>query len=285
MILIGGSSDLDQDNRGAFQEYPQMDAIRPHCKHASRPTTIDAIPQHVEKAVRTALYGRPGATYIEIPGNLVTSTVDESTIPKMSKVPLSRPVSIPPESLVRSAAEMIKEAQRPLVIFGKGAMWSERGPIQLQQFVTATGIPFLATPGGKGAIPDNHPLSIGSARSTALKDSDLIILAGCRLNWMLHFGQPPRFGENVKTIQIDISPEEFHQNIETTLPLLGDVGETAHVLRHALKGWKHDAGSPWMKTLTQKAHKNKETVEKMVNDESLPLNYYAAYKAVSWRLP
>jgi 2-hydroxyacyl-CoA lyase 1 len=280
MILIGGSSDLDQDNRGAFQEYPQMDAIRPHCKHASRPTTIDAIPQHIEKAVRTALYGRPGATYVEIPGNLVTSTVEESTVPSMPTIPISRPVSIPPESMVKSAAEMIKESQRPLVIFGKGAMWSERGPIQLSQFVTATGLPFLATPGGKGAIPDNHPLSIGSARSTALREADLIILAGCRLNWMLHFGQTPRFSDKIKTIQIDISAEEFHQNIPTTLPLLGDVGETAEVLRRSLKGWKFDSNSSWMKTLHSKAEKNKQTVEKMINDETTPLNYYAAYKAI-----
>ncbi|KAE9547914.1 hypothetical protein FO519_008873 [Halicephalobus sp. NKZ332] len=280
MILIGGASDLDQDNRGAFQEYPQIDSLRLHCKHASRPTTVEAIPNHVEKAVRCALYGRPGAVYIEIPGNLVNTVVEESKVPVSAKVPLSRPVSIPPRQLINSALEMLQEAKKPLVIFGKGAMWSERGPVQMQQFINGSGLPFLATPGGKGVVPDTHPLSIGPARSTALKEADLIILAGARLNWMLHFGLPPRFGESVKIIQIDVFPEEFHQNIPTTLPLLGDVGETVEELRRGLGEWKFDPNSEWMKTLTTKAEKNRTTVEKMVNDESTPLNYYAAYKAI-----
>ncbi len=55
---------------------------------------------------------------------------------------------------------------------------------------------------GKGTLDDRHPLSVGAARSTALKDADCIILLGARLNWMLHFGKPPRFDPNVKIIQV-----------------------------------------------------------------------------------
>lgn len=81
LIVIGGSSDLELDNRGSFQEYPQVEASRPYCKHASRPVSIAAFPQHVEKAVRTSIYGRPGAVYLDIPGNLVLESVEESTVP------------------------------------------------------------------------------------------------------------------------------------------------------------------------------------------------------------
>ena len=69
-----------------------------------------------------------------------------------------------------------------------------------------TGIPFLPTPMGKGVIADSHALNISAARSTALKEAELIILLGARLNWILHFGLPPRFNKNVKLIQVDISP-------------------------------------------------------------------------------
>jgi 2-hydroxyacyl-CoA lyase 1 len=55
---------------------------------------------------------------------------------------------------------------------------------------------------GKGTLDDRHPLSVGAARSTALKDADCIILLGARLNWMLHFGKSPRFDPNVKIIQV-----------------------------------------------------------------------------------
>ena len=57
---------------------------------------------------------------------------------------------------------------------------------------------------GKGTLDDRHPLSVGAARSTALKDADCIILLGARLNWMLHFGKSPRFDANVKIIQVEL---------------------------------------------------------------------------------
>jgi 2-hydroxyacyl-CoA lyase 1 len=59
---------------------------------------------------------------------------------------------------------------------------------------------------GKGVMPDSHPLNISAARSHALKESDCILLLGARLNWILHFGLPPRFNKNVKIIQADIYP-------------------------------------------------------------------------------
>jgi 2-hydroxyacyl-CoA lyase 1 len=77
----------------------------------------------------------------------------------------------------------------------------------VRKLVDVTGIPFLPTPMGKGVVPDSHQLNISAARSTALKEADLIILLGARLNWILHFGLPPRFNKDVKIIQIDINAE------------------------------------------------------------------------------
>jgi 2-hydroxyacyl-CoA lyase 1 len=72
-----------------------------------------------------------------------------------------------------------------------------------RQFIERFNLPFLATPMGKGTLDDRHPLSVGAARSTALKDADCIVLLGARLNWMLHFGRSPRFNPNVKVIQVN----------------------------------------------------------------------------------
>ena len=73
---------------------------------------------------------------------------------------------------------------------------------EAKRFIEQYNLPFLATPMGKGTLDDRHPLSVGAARSTALKDADCIILLGARLNWMLHFGKSPRFDPNVKIIQV-----------------------------------------------------------------------------------
>ncbi len=82
---------------------------------------------------------------------------------------------------------------------------------EAKRFIEQYNLPFLATPMGKGTLDDRHPLSVGAARSTALKDSDCIILLGARLNWMLHFGKTPRFDPNVKIIQVNYFP--FYSNL------------------------------------------------------------------------
>ncbi|KIH64247.1 thiamine pyrophosphate enzyme, TPP binding domain protein [Ancylostoma duodenale] len=147
----------------------------------------------------------------------------------------------------------------------------------VQQFLTKSALPWLATPGGKGVCTDSHPRSVAPARSFALRESDCIVLIGARLNWILHFGLPPRFNKDKKIIQIDITPEEFHQNVPTTVPLLGDIGETLSLMITELHDWRYSEKEKWMTDLLANANKNRAVVEKMATDHSTPLNYYAAY--------
>ena len=107
---------------------------------------------------------------------------------------------------MQAAINLLSQHKRPLVIVGKGCAYG-RAENEVRTFVNKTGIPFLPTPMGKGVVNDSHELNISAARSTALKQADLIILMGARLNWILHFGLPPRFHKDVKLIQLDISPE------------------------------------------------------------------------------
>lgn len=78
-----------------------------------------------------------------------------------------------------------------------------RAEKEIWTLVTQTGLPFLATPMGKGVMPDSHPQSVASSRTDALRGADTILLLGARLNWMLHFGRPPRFNKNVNIIQVN----------------------------------------------------------------------------------
>ncbi|ULU06171.1 hypothetical protein L5515_014337 [Caenorhabditis briggsae] len=279
VICIGGTADVDLENRGAFQEWSQQESVRNSCKHVSRPTSLHTIPAHIEKAVRCAMYGRPGAVYVDLPGNLVlTSTEEDINFPEA--VPLPPPVSIPPIAEIEKAINTLKSAKKPLVIVGKGAAWSERGATQVQQFLTKSKLPWLATPGGKGVASDLHPRFIGQARSLALREADTVFLIGARLNWILHFGLPPRFQKDVKVVQIDLCPEEFHQNVKTEVPLLGDIGETLAELTPRLGEWTYDESTEWFKKLRENAEKNRNAVEKLVDDHSTPLNYYAAYQPI-----
>ena len=128
---------------------------------------------------------------------------------------------MPPECQIAKALELLRTAKNPLVIIGKGAAYSGASQ-EMTEFINKTQLPFLPTPLGKGVVADSHKLNISAARSTALGKADIILLVGARLNWILHFGHPPRFEPNVKVIQVDISPEEMSHNVNSSVQLVGD---------------------------------------------------------------
>src|SRR5437667_266442 len=101
-------------------------------------------------------------------------------------------------------------------------MAAARAEDEVRTFIERTQIPFLRSPMGKGVMPDDHPLSVAAARTLALQNADVVFLMGARFNWILHFGQPPRYAKDVKVIQLDIAPEEIGHNKATEVALVGD---------------------------------------------------------------
>ncbi|KYN00158.1 2-hydroxyacyl-CoA lyase 1 [Cyphomyrmex costatus] len=119
VLVLGGSCPEDHEGIGGFQEWPQVEASRPYCKYAARPPSAALIPLHVEKAVRLATYGRPGAAYLDLSATLLTQNVDESKIAKVLCCP-PPPLMYPDTKLIEQAANLLIKANKPLVIVGKG---------------------------------------------------------------------------------------------------------------------------------------------------------------------
>jgi len=206
MLLIGGASATPTQSMGGFQESHTLECTRPWTKYQARIDSAARIPFYVARAVHIARSGRPGPVYLEFPAEVVQEQIETALLPQLlghTLPPPPRPFAEP--HAVSAALAMLRAAQRPLVIVGKGAAWA-RAEQQVRGFVEQLHIPFLATPMGKGVVADDHALSVAAARSTALAQADVVLLLGARLNWMLHFGQPPRFLNNVKIIQADIAP-------------------------------------------------------------------------------
>ena len=115
-----------------------------------------------------------------------------------------------PEDVERALA-ILQSAERPLALIGQGMGYSGATE-EVRKFIERAQIPFVRTPKGKGVMPDDHPLSAGAARTLALQQADVVFLMGARFNWILHFGQEPRYNlKNVKVVQLDINPESMHQ--------------------------------------------------------------------------
>nr|XP_004661373.1 2-hydroxyacyl-CoA lyase 1 [Jaculus jaculus] len=285
LIVIGGSSERNQETMGAFQEFPQVEACRLYSKFSARPSSIECIPSVIEKAVRSSIYGRPGACYVDIPADFVTLQENASAI-KYKECCMPPPVSMAETSAVCKAVSVLRNAKQPLLIIGKGAAYAHAEE-SIRKLVEQCNLPFLPTPMGKGVVPDNHPNCVAAARSRALQFADVIVLLGARLNWILHFGLPPRYQPDVKFIQADICAEELGNNVSPAATLLGDINAVCKQLleQFAKTPWQYPAESKWWKTLREKMKSNEAVSKELASRNSLPMNYYTVFYHIQEHLP
>ena len=256
MILLGGASESWRNGMGAFQEERQVLIATPFCKFAHAVEHVHRIPFYVEMAVRNSIYGRPGATYLDLPDDIITGKVDEARVEEPARCPDPPRTQAIPEDVDR-ALDALRSAERPLVIIGKGMAYS-RAEDEVRAFIERTQVPFLASPMGKGVMPDAHPLSVGAARSHALQNADVVFLMGARLNWIMHFGLPPRYHKDVRFIQLDIAAETIGQNAPTEVALVGDGKAIVAQLNQALgkREWVYPKDMPWRAAIAEKAAAN-----------------------------
>ena len=285
MVLLGGANGLDQNGMGAFQEERQVLATTPFTKYSHVVERADRIPFYVEQAVRTAWYGRPGATYLDLPDDVILGEVEEADV-RMAATVAQPPRSQASDRDVEAAMAALRSAERPLAIVGKGMAWS-RAEGEVRTFIDTTQVPFLSSPMGKGVIPDDHPLSVGAARSHALREADVILVLGARLNWIMHFGMPPRFNPNVRVIQLDIAAEQLSTNVAAEIGLVGDGKAVMAQLNAAVEAdpWSYPADTPWRRSIAEKIASNRAAIESMAADDSKPMNYYRAFRDIKAVIP
>lgn len=122
IVLLSGSCDTDQIDKGAFQELDQVEACRPYCKYSARPASLEQVPFVIEKAFRTALYGRPGAAYVDLPADFIQYPIRNKQVLKsvqVAKVP-NPPKSMADQVNIDQAVALLKNAKSPLIVIGKG---------------------------------------------------------------------------------------------------------------------------------------------------------------------
>ena len=285
MILIGGAAATYQNGMGSFQEERQVQIASPFCKFAHAVEHVHRIPFYVEMAVRHSIYGRPGACYLDMPDDIILGECEEEEVIQMTTV-ADPPRMVAPQESIEQALNVLESAERPLIIVGKGMAWS-RAEDEVRSFIERTQVPFLASPMGKGVADETHPLSVGAARTHVLQNADVIYLLGARLNWIMHFGRPPRFNKNVRIVQLDIAPEAISQNVPAEVALVGDGKAIVGQLNKALESrqWFYPKDTPWHAAIAAKSAANAKQIQPQIDDNSNPMNYYRAFKDIAAWLP
>jgi acetolactate synthase-1/2/3 large subunit len=222
VIALGGASPWNEFGRGAFQEFDQLAAMKPLVKWAERVYETRRIPELIDLAFRHALAGKPGPVYLDFPGDVLFGEVEDADVVWPALPPGGeggRPTGDP--RLVERAIGLLAAAERPVVISGSGLLWSDATDA-FAAWIERTGIPFYTTPQGRGVLAEDHPLFYPNARSTALREADVVMVAGTRLNYVFSHGQPPRFSPKARLIRIDIDPGELASSPQVELGILGD---------------------------------------------------------------
>ena len=223
MVVLCGRSPLRDDIRGALQEMNQVDMIKPVVKWYGTCLETRRVQEYLATAFRHAVEGRPGPVFLELPPDILNTKIPEEIVQKPARGGKRFPVHRDDEDL-RKAADLINSAKKPFLIGGSGLAFSECDA-SLKTFVEKTGMPFQLLNNGRGVLPDNHPQSmmdtVFSALMMGLSQSDVVIAAGIRFNWLLQFGQ---LFPGAKVIRIDIAAHEIDRNRTCDVGLLGDVG-------------------------------------------------------------
>jgi len=270
LVVLGGSSPEGTLGLGSFQEIDQTAFANPAAKWVQRVDKTEHIPELIYLAIGKAQYGRPGATYLDFPGNLLSASVDEELAPIRESEPEVAPAQADP-SAVERVAEMLSSAKRPLVMVGKGAAWSDAG-LELTRLVER-GIPFVSSPMGRGAIADDHEMNAGAARSAAMAEADAVLMVGGRFNWMFQMGT--RLPSNARIAQIDVSAEEFHSAASLELGIVADARVGVGAVNAALEGRAMAATeSGWMEQLRDKSRQNEASVSEQISSDQQPINHY-----------
>jgi oxalyl-CoA decarboxylase len=280
MILISGSSEREivDLQQGDYEEMDQLAIAKPLCKAAFRILHAADIGIGVARAIRAAVSGRPGGVYLDLPAKLFGQVMDaEAGKKSLVKVIDPAPAQIPAPDAVKRALDVLKGAKRPLIILGKGAAYAQADDA-IRSLVEKSGIPFLPMSMGKGLLPDTHPQCAGAARSTVLAQSDVVMLIGARLNWLLSHGKGKAWGtEPKKFIQIDIEPKEMDSNVEIAAPVVGDIGSCVSAMLARGDGDPFPLKvADWIKTVTSKRDENVAKMAPRLMNNNVPMDYHGA---------
>ena len=269
LVVLGGSAFSNTTGLGGFQELDQISVTRPVCKWTGRVDSTERIPEWIHLAIGKALEGRPGGVYLDFPGDLVGRRVDDAKVAFPTAPEISPPH--PDPDVVTRVADLLRSAERPLILVGKGAAWSDAGPA-IQKLVDL-GIPYVCAPMARGTLPDDHPNFANAARSQALAGADVVVLFGGRFNWI--FGMGRRFASDATLVQVDIEAEELTSGAPVSLGVVADARVTAEALANELSGISAlSSAAGWLESLQQTARRNEGGLRAAQVDDSRPINPY-----------
>ena len=270
VVMASVHAAAGQESFGEEGDDP-IDLVRSLAKWAKIVPNADRLAEYLHAALRAATSGRPGVAVLGIPLNVEGAVVDGDVA--LDAHPLRTNVSEASAESVDAAADLIMNAERPLILAGSGAGLSEAGPA-LRDLSTEFNLPVFGHALGRGLVPEDLQLGFGwPLAQVAAKEADAVLVVGMRLSQRIGYGLAPRFNPKAKFAQIDVVADEFGRNRITDIPLLGDASLTVRKITDALKakGYAPKADASWV-TKAMSARMNR--IEELGKDDNGKIHPY-----------
>lgn len=253
----------------AFQETDVINITTPVTKWNYQITDANEIPAVIAKAFYIAGSGRPGPVLIDITKNAQIQQFEYSGYTKCNHIRSYRPKPIIRKEYIKAAAEMINQAERPLVIFGQGVILG-KAEREFKQFIEKGGLPAAWTILGLSALPTDHPLNVGMlgmhgnyGPNVLTNECDVLIAVGMRFDDRVT-GRLDKYAKQAKVIHLDIDPSEIDKNVKADVPVWGDCKESLPLITSLLNKKDHSA---WVSRFADCMQKEDEAV---IHDELHP---------------
>ncbi len=253
IIALTGQVTTDLIGKDAFQEVDTIGLTMPISKDNFQPRTAKKLPQVIDAAYYIAGSGRPGTVVIDLPKDILEEEIDLDKLKTPFKTPGYKPTKKGNIRQIKRALNTINTCNKPVILAGGGVI-SANASEELIKFATITNIPVATTLMGKGAIPEDHILSLGlvgmhglESTNKTITECDCLITIGCRFSDRTT-GKVSEFAPKAKIIQIDVDPAEIGKNIKIELPIVGDA---KNILEDLIRNVQIPDRTGWTDHVTQ----------------------------------
>ncbi len=268
ILVIGGQGPFNNLRRGSLQEMDHVSVMKPITKWADACYDTHRIPDYIEMGIRHAVSGNPGPAFLEIPMDVLSGEVEIEKV-RFPKIRTNPPVMMPVREDIESALEVLSAAERPVMMVGTSAKWSNAST-QVQEFVEKIHIPTFVNGMGRGQVKPDTPELLNRVRKEAIQQCDVFICAGVLLDFRLGFGRT--IPADAKIIQLDIENELIGTNRSADASVVGNLGVSfSEMIRMIEEGDGLDY-SEWRDKLISRETELEDAFADSLNSSEVPID-------------
>ena len=290
VLLLGGDCTTGVRHLGAPQEIDAAGMMGPVTRWAASVQDTRRIPEFVASAFRQMLGGRTGPAFLSFPADVLGREIDEPETGSFERSIAAKPSA--DEEAVLAAAQLLEQAERPIVLAGRGVRWAS-AENALTEFVDCTGIPVFTGFMNRALVPEDNPLNMGIAvpvkgtiGHVGVQQADAVLTVGLTFDYNFAYGRPPFLAKDARVIQIHVDPAEIGRNRSVDVGIVADPGSALTQIRESFRAHRgSESRARWVNALQAERRAVELEMKPLLHSEETPIHPARLWKEIRDWLP